>query len=154
MGTTMKRSDDFISVPYREATLAILTARSKGISLSLLHGNNINMSKSDNRIDEAGVIEVRGLVKDNKSDILQIFLDQETYQTPLAQMRGQLIEFNMQISDLLKELWSGIIAYNWLFPEEECFTGIDGGCNDPPIHPKCNACRKESGNDDEEIKAI
>jgi hypothetical protein len=154
MGTTMKRSDDFISVPYPKATSAVLMARSHGIMLSAIGSENINMAKKDSRIDEGAVSDVRKVVSENKLDILKIFEDQETYQTPLAQMRGQLVEFNMQIASLIEELRAGILAYDWLFPESGCFTGEEGGCNEPPMHPRCHACRKDDSYENKKDKAV
>jgi hypothetical protein len=150
--TTMKTSGDFLNTPYPLAVRAVMKARAHGVWVAANEGS-VRLKKT-REIDDDKYSEVREAIVENKNDVLAILNDMDTYRRTLAQMRGQLVEFHMQIDSLLQDLDEGVTVYDFLFPEDGCFTGEQGGCNDPYIHARCITCEKEKLDENKKDKAV
>jgi len=129
-----------------------MKARSHRINISK-NGDKLNMSKKDNNVDEGVLSTVREAIKESKDDIISLIDDKETFRGTIAQMRNQFIEYSMLVDELMQDIEFGMIIYHWMWKEEGCIMGEDGGCSVPYIMLKCSVCAKES-RENKEDKAV
>jgi len=148
----LKTQEDFLELPHKEAVHALMKARFHRINISK-NGDKLNMSKKDSKIDEDMLSIVRDIVKESKEDILGFIDDKELFRGTLAQMRNQFIEYSMLVDELMSDIELGMIVYHWMWEDEGCIMGEEGGCNIPYVMVKCAACARES-NDNKENETL